>query len=216
MSNTKRILTDIALVVVVILIGVIACIMSSKRSYHNGWQDALASIKPDTEYVDKPVYIEKPVPYEVKPAGKEMYPVGTVAELKRIIDSLSAIEPDTTFIYYPVQLETSIFRDEVDSTYEAQITGWHTTIDWIKVNQKTAYITVPVPEYKYPKFMLSPAVNAQIIPNAFFASAGLELEFWKGPWQISVQGGYGGGFVLGQPVHGAAVMVGGKYNLIRK
>jgi hypothetical protein len=189
---------------------------SSKVEYRRGYNDALASIKPDTEYVDKPVYIEKPVPYEVKPAGKEMYPVGTVAELKRIIDSLSAVEPDTTFIYYPVQLETSLFRDEVDSTYEAQITGWHTTIDWIKVNQKTAYITVPVPEYKYPKFMLSPSVEAQIIPNAFFASANLELDFWKGRWQMGVKGGYGGGFVAGQPVHGVVATVNAKYNLIRK
>lgn len=216
MSNTKRILTDIALVVVVILIGVIACIISSKRSYHNGWQDALASIKPDTEYVEKKIYIDNPVPGEVIPAGKEMYPVGTVAQLKRVIDSLAAIKPDTTLVEIPVPMETKLYRDERDSTYEAQVTGYHATLDWIKVNQKTAYVTVPIPEYKYPSLIISPALDIMMFSEALGATAGIAVDYWHGGFQWTIEAGYGVFVHGGQTNTGWSGKIGAKYNLIRK
>lgn len=86
MSNFQKYASLFIVVCVMILVTALCCKVSRKRGYSTGYQDALASIKPDTEYVDKPVYIDKPVPVEVKPAGQEFYPVGTVAQLKKVID----------------------------------------------------------------------------------------------------------------------------------
>ena len=119
--------------------------ISGNRSYRKGWNDAYSSFKPDTVYRDTTIYDIKPVPVEVTPAGKEMHPVGTVAQLKKVIDSLAAVKPDTTLIEIPVPLETKVYRDEKDSTYEAKVTGYKASLDWVKVNQKTAYINVPIP-----------------------------------------------------------------------
>lgn len=180
--------------------------------YRIGYSDALASIKPDTEYVDKPVYIDKPVPIEVKPSGVEMYPIGTLAQMQHILDSLSAIQPDTTFIEIPVPIETKLYRDEKDSTYEAQVSGYHASLDWIKVNQKVAYITVPVPEYKYPTFSLSPTIGGFIFPNDYGVGAGLELDYWLNRWEISG----GGGYYVSENSKGPYGEIKLKYNLIRK
>ena len=119
-------------------------IFGHKRGYPEGYSAALASIKRDTVWRDTTVFVDRPVPVEVKPAGKEMYPVGTVAQLKRVIDSLAAVRPDTAFVEIPVPIETRLYRDEKDSTYEAKVTGYKASLDWVKVNQKTAYINVPV------------------------------------------------------------------------
>lgn len=186
------------------------------NGYKAGYADAYASFKPDTVYRDSLIFQDRPVPVEVKPSGVEMYPVGTLAQLQKTLDSLSSVKPDTTFIQIPIPMETKLYKDEKDSVWTAQITGWNATLDWIKVNQKTAYINTPIPTPVYPKFLLSPSVDAQIIPRAFFASANLDLDFWKGRWQFSAQGGYGAGFVDGQFVHGPTATVVAKYNLIRK
>lgn len=146
MSDFQKICLAFIVVVWFILTAALSVKIGNKTGYKKGYADALSSIKPDTEYVDKPVYIDKPAPSEVKPAGVEMYPVGTLAQMQHIIDSLSSIRPDTTFVEIPVPIETKLYRDEVDSTYEAQVSGYRASLDWVKVNQKTAYITVPIPQ----------------------------------------------------------------------
>ena len=228
MTTSQRILSVVCLAVGVILAVLVSWFISGNRSYHKGWDDALAGIKPDTVYRDTTIYKDNPVPVEVKPAGKEMYPVGTVAELKRIIDSLAAVKPDTTLIEVPVPMETKLYRDEVDSTYEAQVSGYHPTLDWIKVNQKTAYITKVVTDYKYPQFMVSPAVSVEILPRSIFAGAGLVADYWTGRFQISVEAGYGINNILGtsaipgtdtykgESATGVYGILQAKFNLIRK
>ena len=216
MTRFQRFCAIFCLVVGVILAVCFASKISHKNGYSEGYRDALASIKPDTEYVDKPVYIDKPVPIEVKPSGVEMYPIGTLAQMQHILDSLSAIQPDTTFIEIPVPIETKLYRDEKDSTYEAQVSGYHASLDWIKVNQKTAYITVPVPEHKYPTLIVSPNVDAFIFPNSYGLGAGLELDYWVGRWQISGGGGYAVESIPGSTAHGPYGKFSAKYNLIRK
>ena len=190
--------------------------ISGNRSYRKGWNDAYASFKPDTEYVEKKIYIDKPVEVEVTPAGKELYPVGTVAQLKKVIDSLAAVKPDTTLIEIPVPLETKLYRDEKDSTYEAQVTGYKASLDWVKVNQKTAYITVPVPEYKYPSLIISPALDIMMFPEALGATAGIAVDYWRGNFQWTIEAGYGVFVHGGQTNTGWSGKIGAKYNLIRK
>lgn len=209
MTKFQRICLAFILAVGVILVAAVTSKISHKNGYKQGYSDALSSIKPDTEYVDKPIYIDKPVPVEVTPAGKEMYPAGTVAQLKKVIDSLAAVKPDTTLIEIPVPLETKTYRD---STYEAQVSGYHASLDWIKVNQKTAYITVPVPEYKYPTFALSPTVGVFIFPNEYGVGAGLELDYWLNRWEIAG----GGGYYVSNNSRGMYGEISVKYNLVRK
>ena len=216
MTTFEKIAFWVTAAVFLVLVGGFSYKIGGRHGYNTGYEDALASIKPDTEYVEKKIYIDKPVPVEVNPAGKEMYPVGTVAELKRVIDSLASVKPDTAFIYYPVQLESKIYKDEADGTYVAQVSGWHPNLDWIQINQKIEYITKPVPEYKYPTFMLSPSVHAQALPGSFYFGAGVEIDYWKNRWQMTVEAGYDAGFVVGEFTHGINVKVGAKYNLIRQ
>ena len=216
MSKFEKYATIFIVVCLTIVAAGFACKFARSRGYKAGWADAYASFKPDTEYVDKPVYIDKPVPVEVKPAGKEMYPIGTVAQLKRVIDSLAAIKPDTTLIEIPVPMETKLYRDERDSTYEAQVTGYHATLDWVKVFQKTAYINVPIPTPVYPKFILSPAVTAMVLPKDIFVGAGVEAQLWHGRWEFSVEPGYGFNFAPDGINRGLYVLGKTKYNLIRK
>lgn len=212
MSDFGKFCVAFWIVVGLFLVGGFASKISHKNGYKQGYSDALASIKPDTEYVDKPVYIDKPVPIEVKPSGVEMYPIGTLAQMQHILDSLSAIQPDTTFIEIPVPIETKLYRDEKDSTYEAQVSGYHASLDWIKVNQKVAYITVPVPEYKYPTFAISPTIGGFIFPNDYGVGAGLELDYWLNRWEIAG----GGGYYVSNNSRGPYGEIKLKYNLIRK
>jgi len=191
--------------------------ISGNRSYRKGWNEALASIKPDTEYVDKPVYIDKPVPVEVKPAGQEFYPVGTVAQLKHVIDSLAAAKPDTTFVSLPIPMETKLYRDEKDSTYVAQITGYNTSLDWIKVNQRLIYINTPIPQPVYPKLLISPEALAMYSPGGLMFGAGLSVDGWKGRWEFGGSAGYGLNFApSGGMQRGVYVLGKARFNLIRK
>lgn len=213
MTKFEKYCLAFCIVVWFLVVGGVSAKIGQKRGYRSGYADAIASIKPDTEWVEKPVYIDKPVPVEVKPAGKEFYPVGTLAQLQRVLDSLRAVGPDTAFVEVPVPIETRLYGD---STYQAQVSGWHPSLDWIRFEQKTAYITVPVPEYKYPTFALSPTVDALILPNSYAAGAGLELDFWINRCQISGGGGYSVEIGPNQRSSGWYGKASIKYNLIRK
>ena len=126
-----------------------------KIGYNKGYEAGFvagydAPHKADTEYVDKPVYIEKPVPVEIKPAGVEMYPVGTIAQLQRQLDTLAAAKPDTAFVEIPVPVEVKTYAD---STYRAQVSGYRPSLDWIEVYQRTTtitqYIDHPAPRWSF-------------------------------------------------------------------
>lgn len=197
MSKFEKYATIFIVVCLAIVAAGFACKIANKRGYKSGYADAYASFKPDTEYVEKKIYIDKPVEVEVTPAGKEMYPVGTVAQLKKVIDSLAAVKPDTTLIEIPVPLETKLYRDEKDSTYEAQVTGYKASLDWVKVTQKTAYINVPIPTPVWPTLTISPTASVEILPRSIFAGAGIVADYWTGRFQISVEVGYGVNNLLG-------------------
>ena len=170
---------------------------TNRREYDRGYRDALASIKPDTEYVDKEIYIDKPVPVtEYKDTG-------------RVVEILIH---DTTYVYLPREVRQ--FADPNKEIYELQVSGIDPTLDWIKVKQKTAYINVPVPEYKYPKLFISPEIRAFVLPGTFGAGGGIGVDYWKDRWQFSASGGYAVDFT--NKVNTGIYALGtAKYNLFR-
>lgn len=98
--------------------------------YRKGYKVALAlPNKPDTVWRTKPIYIEKPVPIvQWKEREKPVYvPVNK--------DSLVYVH-DTTFIALPRE-----FKQYSGENYTAQVSGIDPVLDWLKINQQTAYIT---------------------------------------------------------------------------
>ena len=179
----------------------------------------------DTIYKDSTHVVIKPVPVEVTPAGMEFYPVGTIAQLRHLLDSLAAVRPDTSGVNVPIPMETKVYRDSI---YEAQVSGFNPSLDWIRVTQRTAYINTPYPLPVWPSFMLSPAVAVEILPGRVFAGAGAVADYWTGRWQFSIEVGYGVNNILGPvsptdpearlgvPSTGIYARGQVKYNILRK
>lgn len=179
MTKFQRICSLFALVVGIVLIAGFASKIARNRGYSAGYSDALASIKPDTEYVDKPIYIDKPVPVvQYRDTGRVVFVKVPVKD--------STGHADTTAV--PMHPEVKQYED---STYRAQVSGIQPNLDWIEVHQRTAYITRVVPEYKYPTFALSPTIDAFVFPGHFSLGGGLAIDYWRGRWQLSVEAGYG-------------------------
>ena len=110
-----------------------------EMAYAEGYEAGYNAPHPaDTTTRTDTIYIDRPVPVSVKPSGVEMLPVGTLAQMQARIDSLLEVKPDTAFVEIPVPMETKTYRD---STYEAQVSGWHPSLDWIEVVKTTEYIT---------------------------------------------------------------------------
>ena len=199
MTKFERFCGLFALAVVVILIAGFAWKIGGKYGYSAGYSDALASIKPDTEYVDKPIYFDHPVPVT------EYIDTGRVVEIRI---------HDTAFVYLPREVRQ--FADPDKALYELQVSGVDPDLDWIKVHEKTAYINVPVPQPQYPSLILSPAVEAYALPGGFGIAGGLELDYWRGRWQLSAGAAYGLHSDLQHIAPGWQFRAGVKYNLIRK
>ena len=203
----NRILSIIALAAVIVLVAVFSWKISGNRSYSAGYSDALASIKPDTVYIDSTMHYDKPKPDTVyRDTGR--------VEYVPVIVKDSTGHADTTAV--PMHPEVKQYSDPEKEVYELQISGIAPSLDWIKVHQKTAYINVPVPEYKYPTIAISPSVGAFVAPGHFSFGGGLELDYWKDRWQFSVEGGYGIHSDFKTITPGWYGQVKGKYNLIRK
>lgn len=201
MSVFKKCCLAFIAVVGVILIAAVASKISHKNGYKQGYTEALASIKPDTVWRDTTIYEEKPVPeYHYRDTGRIVYIPVPVQD--------TTGHPDTTIV--PMHPEVKYYAD--NENYELQISGILPNLDWIKVNQKTAYITVPVPEYKYPTFALSPSLGGFVFPNDYGVGTGLELDFWLNRWEISG----GGGYYVSNKSKGIYGEVKLKYNLVRR
>ena len=175
------------------------------RGYQVGYDSGYVAPHPaDTEYVDKPIYIDNPVPViEYRDTGRVVY--------VPVIIKDSTGHADTTAA--PMHPEIKQYED---STYRAQVSGIQPNLDWIEVHQMTAYITKVVPEYKYPTFALSPTIDAFVLPGHFSFGGGLEIDYWKGRWQFSAEGGYGVFYDFKRAIAGPYGQIGAKYNLIRK
>lgn len=175
MSDFEKFCAAFVIVVLVVLAFGFSIKISHKRGYSEGYSDAMNQPhKADTVWRTDTEFVEKPVPYYVKPLGVEMYPIGTLAELQKQIDSLLAIEPDTTYIQIPIPMETKQYKD---STYSAQVTGFNATLDWVQVYQKTAYITNTVVEKKQWSFNITMGPTIVWNQNGFHGGIGLTGGF---------------------------------------
>lgn len=201
------------LIAALVGIGIAACMLVTfligrGRGYGQGYSDAMNQPhKADTVWRDTTIYKEKPVPViEYRDTGRLVY-------VKIPVNDTTG-HADTNIV--PIQTLVRQYADTVDHSYELQISGVDPQLDWIKVHQKTAYITVPVPEYKYPTLIVSPNVDAFIFPNSYGLGASIELDYWVGRWQISGGGGYAVESIPGSTAHGPYGKFSAKYNLIRK
>lgn len=207
MTDFKRILSLILLALGIILAVAFALFVSSKRAYDAGWKDALASVKRDTVWKDSLVYVEKPVPtVEYRDTGRIVYVPVPVKD--------TTGQGDTTLV--PMHPEVKQYADTVDHTYELQISGICTALDWIRVNQKTAYITVPIPEYHLPQYIVSPSATAFLFPKSMFLGAGVDVDYWEKRWQYELSVGYGIHASDGVATPGYYALIKAKYNLFRK
>ena len=181
MTRFEKFCAVFIIVVLAILLACIASKISHKNGYKQGYSDALSSIKPDTVWRDTTIYEEKPVPViEYRDTGRLVYVKIPVKD--------TTGHADTNVVPLPTLVRQ--YADTVDHSYELQISGVDPQLDWIKVHQKTAYITVPVPEYKYPTFIASPVLGAFVLPGSYGVGGGLELDFWHNRWEFSGGGGY--------------------------
>ncbi len=110
-----------------------------REGYAAGYADGFAAPHPgDTIYIADTNYHPAPAPATSKPSGTEALLLGTIAELQQRVDSLRAVKPDTAYVEVEVPIEVQHYKEE---DYEAQVSGWHPSLDWIKVYPKTAIVT---------------------------------------------------------------------------
>ena len=138
-------MSDMKQYLIPFLVGValVACMLVTYQigrgiGYDKGFAEGLVSIPPrtDTVWRDKPVYIEKPVEV-IKWKEREKPVYIPVKE-----DSLVYVH-DTTYMPLPRE-----FKQYSGEEYTAQVSGVDPALDWIKINQKTAYITNTVVQKK--------------------------------------------------------------------
>jgi len=124
-----------------------------QRGYTAGFEAGYNTPHPaDTSHRRDTVYIDKPAPVESKPKNVEMVPIGTVAGLQAVIDSLRANQPDSTAmsepVEVPVEMEEKIYSGEDEETgvaYDAQVSGYRPSLDWIRLYGNTTTITQQAP-----------------------------------------------------------------------
>ncbi len=110
--------------------------------YSEGFAAGWAAPHPaDTATRTDTVFIDRPAPVSSIPAGVELLPVGTLAQMQARVDSLLAVQPDTAFVEIPVPIETKRYGGRPGDEYEAQVSGWHPSLDWIEVYSRTQTIT---------------------------------------------------------------------------
>ena len=159
-----------------VAIGIVTFVIGRERGYGQGYSDAMNQPhKADTVWKIDTHFVEKPVPYYAEPSGVEMFPIGTLAQLQAMIDSLQSVKSDTTFVEMPVPIETKKYGGQKGDEYEAQVSGWHPSLDWIKVYPTTAYIT-----------------NTKVVQKKFgiSVSAGPSV-LWNGAWHAGVGATFG-------------------------
>lgn len=136
-ESLKQYIIPFLVGVAFIACGIVIHQIASSRGYDKGYSDGVnAPHKADTVWKERVVEIEKPVPVvQWKEREKLVYvPVNK--------DSLVYVH-DTT--YMPLQREYKQYSGE---NYTAQVSGVDPSLDWLKFNQPTAYITNTVVEKK--------------------------------------------------------------------
>lgn len=113
------------------------CIVTYQIGHGAGYADGINQPhKADTVWREKTVYVDKPVEV-VKWKDREKLVYVPVNK-----DSLVYVH-DTTFMPLPRE-----YKQYSEENYTAQVSGIDPALDWIKINQKTAYITNTVVQKK--------------------------------------------------------------------
>lgn len=146
------------------------------------------------------ILIEKPVPVE-----------------REVVRTDTLVVNDTIVAQVPI--EAVLYGGKPGDEYRAQVSGWHTSMDWIEVFPRTQvinnYIDRPVP-YDHPvpfKWTISAFAEASVTLNYYNARAGLMYDQQiSGRWRGYAAAGYEYGS-LGK---GPFAEVGTKLNILQK
>ena len=110
--------------------------------YRKGYKAALAlPNKPDTVWHTDTHFVEKPIEV-VKWKDRE--------KLVYVPVNKDSLVHDTTYIALPRE-----FKQYSGENYTAQVSGIDPTLDWLKINQQTAYITNTIEKPTHYKWSLS-------------------------------------------------------------
>jgi len=188
-----------------------------EEGYTEGFEAGYAAPHPaDTVWRIDTLRDPVPVPVAVTPAGYELAPIGTIAELRAQVDSLAASHPDTVEVYRPVPIERKEYRKP---NYYAVVTGWHPELAYIETyaetEQITTYIDRPFPVDRPVPYAwkLSAKADALAAPGLYDARAGLRFDKQaRGPFRWSVEGGYH----VGNTGHGPYVQGGIELEILKK
>lgn len=142
-SQTKTIVIGLAFVLLMCLVSYFAGRVKGReigrnRGYSEGFEAGYNTPHPadtlvvrDTLLVDHPVEVVK---------WRERVELLPVRDTIRVADSV--------FVQVPIEV-----KQYADSSYRAQVSGWHPSLDWIEVYQKTTtvtnYITTPAPRWSF-------------------------------------------------------------------
>lgn len=165
--------------------------MGREAGYSEGYEAGFeAPHHPDTVWRDTTIYIEHPVPVDVFPDGYELAPAGTLADLRAQVDSLKDAS-DTVTVYVPVKMETKLYGGFPDKDYEAQITGFNTSLDWIKIRQRTEVVNNYITKTKPYLWTVSLFAEGDFSRFQMSARAGVMYEGQVyGPLRGYVSAGY--------------------------
>ena len=202
MTKFQKYATLFIVVCLMIVVTGLCCKVAKKNGYKAGWKAAVESAVPDTVWRTDTITYEKPVPVEKWIENVVYVPVTQTDTVHK---------HDTTYI--ALQFEKKVYQD---SSYRAVVSGFQPSLDEITIYQQTAYITKVKTQFVYPKFILSPALTASVLPGSAFVGAGLDAKLWRGRWEFSLEPGYGLNFMPDGMKRGVDVFGKAEFNLIRK
>lgn len=153
--------------IIFILIGVIGfligCFLSYKfgdnQGYNRGYN---AYHKADTLWKEKTVYKDSLIEV-IKWKDKD--------KLVYIPVKVDSLIHDTTYVVLPRE-----FKMYADTSFEAQVSGVDPKLDWIKIHQKTAYITNTVVQHKPYDWSLSLYGEGEFVLNSVRGKVGIVYE----------------------------------------
>lgn len=101
---------------------------------------------------------------------------------------------DTTFMVDSILVDVPMERRvyEEDSVYYAVVTGYHPSLDTLKVYRETVTIetTRNITEYKPYKWTVSPFISQEVGFSHYDAKVGVQAEFGRNRWRFIPEIGY--------------------------
>ena len=137
----KQYLIPFLVGVAIVAIGIVTFQIGRAGGYQKGYDDALnLPHVPDTVWRTKLVTIEKPVP---------------VVQWKEREKLVYVPKDSLIYVHDTVPALPREYKQYSGENYTAQVSGIDPTLDWLKINQQTAYITNTVVQKKKWSFGVS-------------------------------------------------------------